>query len=179
MGYGLSGAIGTAVGSKRRTILIEGDGGFAQNLQELGTVQRNNLNLKIFLFSNKGYASIRMTQKNYFAGAYLGCDTETGLGLPNWEKIASAYDIPYRILNSEIAMAEEIDEILSSSGPEFVEVAIDPEQTYWPKITSRITNNGNMTSNPLHFMTPDLSPSQIEQFLPYLKDIVSQQIAKG
>ena len=62
MGYGLSGAIGAAIaGSPRRTILIEGDGGFAQNLQELGTVAINRLNLKMFIFDDQGHASIRMT----------------------------------------------------------------------------------------------------------------------
>ena len=52
MGYGLSGSIGAAISTGRRTILIEGDGGFAQNLQELGTVAAQNLNLKIFIFCN-------------------------------------------------------------------------------------------------------------------------------
>ena len=44
----------------------------------------NDLNLKIFIFANEGYASIRTTQRNYFGGAYLGCDTSTGLGFPDW-----------------------------------------------------------------------------------------------
>ena len=63
----------------RRTFLVEGDGGFTQNLQELGTVSVNHLNLKIFIFDDNGYASIRMTQKNYFGGRYVGCDVNTGL----------------------------------------------------------------------------------------------------
>ena len=70
---------------ERRTVLVEGDGGFAQNLQELGTVAAQRPRLKIFIFANEGYASIRMTQRNYFGGAYLGCDTSTGLGLPDWQ----------------------------------------------------------------------------------------------
>ena len=72
-------------GERRRTILVEGDGGFIQNLQELGTVSVNRLNLKIFIFDDNGYASIRMTQKNYFGGRYIGCDTSTGLGIPKWD----------------------------------------------------------------------------------------------
>jgi acetolactate synthase-1/2/3 large subunit len=85
MGYGLAGAIGAALADRnRKTILVEGDGGFAQNLQELATVSVQNLNLKMFIFANNGYASIRMTQKNYFNGAYLGCDIESGLGFPDW-----------------------------------------------------------------------------------------------
>ena len=102
MGYGLSMAIGASLAfPDRRTILTEGDGGFVQNLQELATVQVNDLNLKMFIHSNEGYASIRMTQKNYFGGEYLGCDVRTGLGFP---QLAGAFQerIPYRSWRSAI-----------------------------------------------------------------------------
>ena len=168
MGYGLSGAIGAALSTKRRTILIEGDGGFSQNLQELGTVAQQNLNLKIFIFSNSGYASIRMTQRNYFDGAYLGCDIDTGLGMPNWQFIAHAYGIRFSVLKGTDNLDQNLTSILNRTGPELIEVLIDPEQTYWPKITSRILPDGKMVSNPLHLMTPDLSPDQIAEYLPYL-----------
>ena len=173
MGYGLSGAIGAAESSKSRTILIEGDGGFAQNLQELGTLAAQKLNVKVFIFSNSGYASIRMTQKNYFEGAYLGCDVETGLGLPDWSFISKAYGLRFTRLEEESKIDHVLDEILSRDEPEVVEVKIDPDQTYYPKITSRILPSGAMASNPLHLMTPDLSSEQIERFLPYLKDRIS------
>lgn len=170
MGYGLSGAIGAAISTKKRTILIEGDGGFAQNIQELGTVAQQNLLLKIFIFSNRGYASIRMTQRNYFNGAYLGCDTETGLGLPDWELISKAYRLNYSMLDGNSDWERNLISILDSPNPEVIEVKIDPEQTYFPKINSRILDNGQMTSNPLHLMSPDLSDEQIKTFLPYLAD---------
>ena len=67
MGYGLAGAIGAALANTtKRTFLVEGDGGFAQNMQEIGTVVANQLNLKIFIFDNQGYGSIRSNQRNYF-----------------------------------------------------------------------------------------------------------------
>jgi acetolactate synthase-1/2/3 large subunit len=168
MGYGLSGAIGAAESTQSRTILIEGDGGFAQNLQELGTVAAQGLNIKVFIFSNSGYASIRMTQKNYFAGAYLGCDIETGLGLPDWKHIAAAYGLKFLSLSSSETLKEDIGHILEKQEPCFIEVKIDPDQTYFPKITSRILPNGTMASNPLHLMSPDLSEDEIKQYLPYL-----------
>ena len=101
MGYGLSGAIGASIACKnsRRTILIEGDGGFAQNLQELGTATINNLNLKIFIFDDKGHASIRMTQQNYFNGKYLGCDKASGLGLPDWDQLFQVWGIEVMRIN--------------------------------------------------------------------------------
>jgi acetolactate synthase-1/2/3 large subunit len=170
MGYGLSGAIGAAESTQSRTILIEGDGGFAQNLQELGTLAAQRLNVKVFIFSNSGYASIRMTQRNYFGGAYLGCDVETGLGLPDWSFIAKAYGLRYTKLDELGLVDTVLAEVLSRNEPEIIEVKIDPEQTYYPKITSRILSSGAMASNPLHLMTPDLSFEEIERFLPYLKD---------
>ena len=169
MGYGLSGAIGAAESTQARTILIEGDGGFAQNLQELGTLAAQNLNVKVFVFSNSGYASIRMTQRNYFNGAYLGCDIQTGLGLPDWSLIAKAYGLKYTKMEETSLINDILNEVLDWNGPEFIEVKIDPEQTYFPKITSRILPSGAMASNPLHMMTPDLSSEEIERYLPYLQ----------
>ncbi|BBY20986.1 thiamine pyrophosphate-binding protein [Mycobacterium stomatepiae] len=71
MGYGLSGAIGAALANPRHQVfLTEGDGGFAQNLQELGTLAATAANVKVFVLNNNGYASIRMTQRNYFRGGH-------------------------------------------------------------------------------------------------------------
>ena len=169
MGYGLSGAIGAAFAApKNRVWLIEGDGGVSQNVQELATVAVNNLNIKIFIFSNEGYGSIRTTQKNYFGGAYLGCDTNTGLGFPDWETLASAYKIPFILYTNQGFRDKQLIDHLESAGPLFVIVPIDPEQTYWPKITSQVTPSGSMSSNPLHRMSPDLLPALALKFGRYL-----------
>ena len=157
MGYGLSGAMGAAFAAgPRRTIHIEGDGGFVQNLQELGTVSVNKLNLKMFVFDDNGYASIRMTQKNYFGGSYVGCDTSTGLGIPKWDHLFAAYSIPMQRIGPGFQTNPEFLKAFNEPGPAAFMVRIDPEQTYFPKISSRVTATGSMESNPIHFMTPDL-----------------------
>ena len=157
MGYGLSGAIGASMAHpRRRTFLFEGDGGFAQNLQELATVTVNNLRLKIFIFANNGYGSIRMTQKNYFDGAYLGCDVETGLGFPDWTKLFESFAIRAITLDPDWSTNEDVLESLNSSEAVAFIVPTDPLQTYWPKISSRIMPGGSMASNPLHLMSPEL-----------------------
>lgn len=162
MGYGLSGAIGAALGQpRRRTVHIEGDGGFAQNLQELGTVAVNNLPIKTFLLANEGYASIRMTQRNYFNGSYLGCDTNTGLGFPDWQLIAAAYGISSHVLAPGWTDDDAFLNLFSTPGPALFIVPVDPEQTYYPKISSRVTADGSMESNPLHLYTPDL-PADVQ-----------------
>lgn len=157
MGYGLSGAIGAALaGAGRRTILIEGDGGFAQNMQELGTAAINNLNLKLFIFDDQGHASIRMTQRSYFDGKYLGCDTRSGLGLPIWDKLFAAWDIPVLRLPIDFTSDKEVLRRMTLPGVQAFIVPIDPEQTYFPKISSRITVTGSMESNPIDRMSPEI-----------------------
>lgn len=157
MGYGLSGAVGAAFAHpRRRTVLLEGDGGFAQNLQELATVQVNGLNLKTFVFANEGYASIRMTQRNYFGGQYLGCDTKTGLGFPDWPQLFAAFGIPTVAVTEDFESDPDFLELFDRPGPAGFIVPVDPEQTYFPKIASRVAANGSMESNPLHRMSPDL-----------------------
>jgi acetolactate synthase-1/2/3 large subunit len=158
MGYGLAGAIGAGLADKsRRTVLVEGDGGFAQNLQELATVSVQKLNLKIFIFANNGYASIRMTQKNYFGGAYLGCDVESGLGFPDWLLLAKAFGIKSLTLSENFATDENfLNEWNCDQACLFV-VPVHPEQTYFPKISSQLTATGGMESAPLHKMSPPLA----------------------
>ena len=158
MGYGLSGAIGAAIaaGKGRRTILIEGDGGFAQNMQEVGTAEINNLNLKMFIFHDQGHASIRMTQINYFKGKYLGCDRPSGLGLPNWSNLFTAWGVPVVQVNRDFSDSAAFKEHFERPGLCAFIVNIDPEQTYFPKISSRITASGSMESNPIDLMTPEI-----------------------
>jgi acetolactate synthase-1/2/3 large subunit len=169
MGYGLSGAIGVAIAAPlARTILVEGDGGFTQNLQELATVAVRQLNLKIFLFCNEGYASIRMTQKNYFGGSYVGCDVSSGLGFPDWHLLCDSYGIPSMQL---LPGWDHDDEFLArwhSTAPVLFLVPIHPEQTYFPKISSRISENGGMESNPLHLMSPELPKDIMKDLLRHI-----------
>jgi len=169
MGYGLSGAIGAAIANPdRHIVLVEGDGGFAQNLQELGTLSATAAAVTVFLFDNDGYASIRMTQRNYFGGAWIGCDRKTGLGLPDWPTLARAYDIPCVEADPADPLGGQVEDLLAADHPGMVIVPIDPEQTYYPKITSRVTESGGMESNPLHLMSPALAPEVAEVVLPYL-----------
>jgi acetolactate synthase-1/2/3 large subunit len=169
MGYGLSGAIGASFAKpESRTILVEGDGGFAQNLQEIGTAEINRLNLKIFIFSNQGYASIRTTQKTYFSGNYLGCDRVTGLGFPDWELIFKAFNVPVVTMSNELFNSDEVIELFESKGPAAFIVPLDPEQIYYPKVTSKVLSSGKMVSNPIHLMTPFLSSEIIPIAYKYL-----------
>ena len=155
MGVGLAGAIGATESSGRLTWLLEGDGGFLQNVQELGTVVVNHYPLKIILLDNDGYASIRTTQKKYFGGNYIGCDSKSGLGMPNYELLALAYGISFTSI--ELGFDDtQLEKLLLDEEPRLLVVKISPEQHFLPKIDSRLNIDGTMVSNPLHIMNPEL-----------------------
>jgi acetolactate synthase-1/2/3 large subunit len=169
MGYGLSGAIGTALANPdRRVFLVEGDGGFLQNIQELAVARKHLRNLGIYLWVNNGYASIRMTQKTYFQGAWLGCDTESGLGFPDWPTLFASFDIPVLVMGPQGFACEKTQQFIREQDLYAVLVRIDPVQTYLPKISSFITASGGMKSNPLHKIGPELPQELYDRMAPYL-----------
>jgi len=171
MGYGLAGAIGTAVALPTKNIvLLEGDGGFAQNFNEVGTVANRKLNLKMVIFDNGGYASIRLSQKAYFEGNYIGCDAETGVGLPDWETVFNAYGIPSVTLSGPLSESSEAQALLLSNGPGALILKVSKEQPFYPKVTSRIFSDGKMKSNPIHLMFPPLERELAERVFKFLPE---------
>ena len=171
MGYGLATAIGAALARPaQRVILVEGDGGFAQNLQELATARRHNLSLKIFILDNHGYGSIRSTQRKFFDGAYVGCDAETGLGFPSWPALFSAFGISARYLLPEETTQARLAELIAGPELEAWIVRIDPEQSNWPGVSTRILPDGQMESNPLYQLLPPLAPAVSQVVSRYLPD---------
>jgi acetolactate synthase-1/2/3 large subunit len=171
MGYGLAGAIGVAVARPNNvTILFEGDGGFAQNLSELGTVENRNLNIKFIINDNGGYASIRISQRAYFEGNYVGCDKETGVGLPKWKELFGAYGIPVFHVDSSITNTPGALDALSGETAAAFIIKVHADQPFLPKLTSRIFPDGTMKSNPLHLMMPPLSHDVADQVFRYLPE---------
>jgi len=169
MGYGLAGAIGASFSNPNsRVLLFEGDGGFAQNLQEMGTVKSNHLNIKMFVICNEGYASIRSSQKSYFNDNYVGCDTKTGLGLPVWADICKAYGISHFRVDSSNMFSKEFNECLAYDEPVLFEVTTDPNMLYFPKVASKILDGGRMASAAIHDMTPKITQEVAEKVFRYL-----------
>jgi acetolactate synthase-1/2/3 large subunit len=169
MGYGLAGAIGASISSPgSNVILFEGDGGFAQNLQELGTVSALSLRLKIVIFSNDGYASIKSTQRRFMSGSFVGCDKESGLILPKWSEIAASFNIRCREISTWQEFHSALPEFLSNPGPDLMVISCDPEYDYVPKVLSRKTSSGNMESNPIQTMWPSLDATTEEVAFRYM-----------
>ena len=169
MGYGLAGAIGTSIAHpSSRVILVEGDGGFAQNLQELGTVANNHLNLKMFIFDNGGYASIRISQKSYFQEQYMGCDIETGIQLPDWKILCQAWGIRCVEVTGELSKNPDAMDAFHSKSPALFVIKIHKDQPFLPKITSKVNTDGTIVSNPIHLMHPPLEENIAEKVFRYL-----------
>lgn len=161
MGYGLPSSIGGCLGSGgRRTISIDGDGGFVMNIQELEVVHRLQLPIKYFVLNNNGYASIRASQGGYFK-QIIGCDPTSGLTLPNISALATAFGLPVRRIDGSSNLREAIDEALALDGPVLCEVMVPPEQAIGPRITSKIGQNGAMVSSPLEDLFPFLDRDEL------------------
>jgi acetolactate synthase-1/2/3 large subunit len=169
MGYGLPGAIGAAFARPDNTTwLIDGDGGLIQNTQEYGVIGQFELPVKTFIISNNGYASIRSTQRNYFGGHYVGCDPSTGLQIPDWAKLAEAYRVGYFKIDPSAPFSPDFLASIKDGKPVIYEIPVDPEQTFYPKIQSRISATKGMESNPLHEMTPHLRRDLMTRVAPHL-----------
>lgn len=157
MGFGIPQTIGACIASGgKRTVNVNGDGGFQMNIQELETVHRLGLPIKYFILNNQGYASMRVTHRNYFQGRLVASDASSGLTLPDVRKIADAYGIPNNRISLNGEIGDKIKEAFESKGPFITEVMIDPEEVTAPKVKSFIGEDGKMVSKPQEDMAPFL-----------------------
>lgn len=160
MGYGLPAAIGGCIGSGgRRTISVDGDGGFMLNIQELEVAKRLNLPIKFFVLNNNGYASIRASQSGYFKET-IGCDSNSGMTLPDLGKLAHAFGIQSFRISDQSDLGVSIRAVLESDGPAICEVMVQPDQVIGPRIISKLGNNGAMVSSPLEDLFPFLDRTE-------------------
>lgn len=157
MGYGLPMSLAVCLGGgRRRTILVDGDGGFQFNIQELETARRLNLPVKFFVLNNNGYASIRASQTGYFGKANLGCDSSTGLTVPDLSKVGAAYDIPVIVIRDQQVLYDDVRRALATPGPVLVDVHVIPDEVRAPRLQSYQKADGSFVSKPLEDMYPFL-----------------------
>lgn len=162
MGWDLPAAVGAAVAANgARVVLMTGDGSIQFNIQELETVRSNNLNLRILVLNNAGYESIRTTQTNWFEGRFVGSDFASGIGNPNFAKLADAYGLGYARLADPAALAETVREVLSHDGPIICEVIVSPDQPRTPRASSYRHLDGTMESRPIEDLFPFLPRQEI------------------
>lgn len=157
MGYGLPAALGAAVALKgRRVICLEGDGSIMMNIQELPTLKYYSLNIKIFIYNNNGYHSIRQMQKNNFGEPLVGVNRENGVAIPDYKKLAAAFEIPYYQIMNQSNAKKVIRETLETDGVVICEVFVDEEQSFVPKSASKVLPDGRIESPSIDDMAPFL-----------------------
>lgn len=155
MGYGLPAAIGASFATDHGEVMcLNCDGGMMLNLQELQTIVHHKLPIKLFIFNNDGYLMIKHTQNALFKSTYVGTDRASGVSCPDFNKIATAFDIPaYQIRNWG-----DCDKMLAlvqaAIGPVICEVFMHPEQLFTPKLSLVAKEDGTLVSPPLEDLSP-------------------------
>lgn len=164
MGFALPSAVGAwFAGEGKRVIMLEGDGSLQLNLQELQTVVHHNINVKMFIFHNAGYAAITTMQDRNFDGFHVGSDGESGLSMPDLQKIAGAYGIPYCRIDRNEQIDEKIEQTLNCAGPAICEFIGSITYDEIPKCISYLDESGLRVSAKLENPFPFLSQQEMEK----------------
>ncbi|RZL49855.1 MAG: thiamine pyrophosphate-binding protein [Pedobacter sp.] len=136
MGFALPAAIGACIAlNKKPVVVIAGDGCIQINIQELQTIVRNNLPIKIVVLNNRALGMIRQFQDSYFESRYQS--TYWGYSAPDFEKIALAYGIAARTIDDPkdiTAAVKWLKDTTSLNQPQLLQVMIDPHTNTYPKI---------------------------------------------
>jgi acetolactate synthase I/II/III large subunit len=157
MGYTIPATIGIAAAEGSGEVVgITGDGSFQMNIQELQTIIHNQLPIKLFVWNNDGYLSIRASQRKFFEGRFIGTDKTSGVSFPDLKKIADAYGLKYYKLSDSKTLDDQLKDILSYSGPVLSEVMCIRDQEIVPSVASHKKADGSMVSKPLEDMYPFL-----------------------
>lgn len=164
MGYDLPAAIGACfANNKKRVICLAGDGSLMMNIQELQTVFFNKLPIKLFILNNQGYVSIKQTQDSFFAGHRVACDERSGVSFPDFAKVAAAYGLPAKVIDSHDRLREKVQAILDMPGPVVCDVRLIPEYSFAPKLSSQRRPDGTIVSKPLEDMYPFLERKEFKE----------------
>jgi acetolactate synthase-1/2/3 large subunit len=134
MGYGLPAAIGAAVATGGRVVLVTGDGGLGECATEFATVARHGLPVKTLLLNNRGHAMCRQTQRQWLGGAYPATSYDGGLATPDFVRIAGAHDIPARRVSTAAEIDDALRALLSEPGPGFLECVIPEDAGVVPMV---------------------------------------------
>jgi len=163
MGYGLPAAIGAQLSKPTSPVLcLNCDGGIMMNLQELHTIVENDLSIKVIIFNNDGYLMIKHTQKLFFKSHYVSVDKKTGVGLPDFSKLLPAFGYDYYSLKQWDSFDETVSAFLSHPKMAVLEVFMDPEQDFIPKVKGVLQEDNTILAPPIEEMSPLLPFEVIE-----------------
>ena len=133
MGYSLPAAIGASLTLGAPVVSISGDGGFQINIQELQTIKRNNLPIKMVVFNNNSLGMIKQFQDIYFGGYNQG--SVSGYSAPDFARVARAYGIDSATISHKEEAEDGLKRLWSDPlSPFLLEVMIDINTKVSPKI---------------------------------------------
>lgn len=146
MGFGLPAAIGAKMSRPDdEVVLVSGDGSFMMNVQELGTIRRAQLKVKMVLIDNQRLGMVRQWQELFFDGRY----SETILSdNPDFVALAAAFGIPGETITCKDQIAAALDRLLGSEGAYLLHVAISEEENVWPLVPPGVANHKMMEQRP-------------------------------
>ncbi|MBL0676296.1 acetolactate synthase 2 catalytic subunit [Aeromonas dhakensis] len=146
MGFGLPAAIGAKMSRPEdEVVLVSGDGSFMMNVQELGTIRRAQLKVKMVLLDNQRLGMVRQWQELFFDGRY----SETILSdNPDFVALAAAFGIPGETITCKEEVAPALDRLLASESAYLLHVAISEEENVWPLVPPGVANHQMMEQRP-------------------------------
>ncbi|WP_421158128.1 acetolactate synthase 2 catalytic subunit [Aeromonas dhakensis] len=146
MGFGLPAAIGAKMSRPEdEVVLVSGDGSFMMNVQELGTIRRAQLKVKMVLLDNQRLGMVRQWQELFFDGRY----SETILSdNPDFVALAAAFGIPGETITCKEEIAPALDRLLASDTAYLLHVAISEEENVWPLVPPGVANHQMMEQRP-------------------------------
>jgi acetolactate synthase-1/2/3 large subunit len=157
MGYCIPSAIAVAVAHPgKRVIAVDGDGGFMFNVQELETIARLRLPIKVFVLNNDGYSSIRASQRAYFGKATIGADRDTGLTVPDLQRIGESYGLQTYRIDDQTNLERDVATVLDMDGAVICDLRVLPDEMRGPRVQSHQKPDGSFVSRPLEDLYPFL-----------------------
>ncbi len=134
MGWALPAAIGgcLALGGQAVTC-VSGDGSLMMNLQELATIKRHKLPVRLFVLNNGGYSMVQQTQEQWLGGEHVGTSHEGGLDFPDFAQIAEAFDIPYVSIDGSATVKDGLKRAMAQNGAVLIDVVIPAHKRVIPQ----------------------------------------------
>lgn len=166
MGDDLPEAVGMSVAlDKKAVVCATGDGSIMMNLQELQTIKHYGLPIKVVIFSNKGYGALRQTFQNFFNGTYTGCDKESGVSFPSFQKIAGAFELEYHHCHNNGQLIDSVKWLLSQPGACILEIDQLLDDPIFPKVISKMNEDGTFETPGLHDMYPFITEEEMDKLM--------------
>jgi len=142
MGFGLPAAIGAQISRPHDTVIaVSGDGSIMMNVQELATMKRYNIPVKIVLIDNAKLGMVRQWQDLFFEGRLSETDLSDN---PDFTMLASAFDIKAKSISKKSEVTDAIKEMLDHDGSYLLRVKIDAAENVWPLVPPNTANDKMM-----------------------------------